>query len=80
MELGYNQKATWKKLHKNLLQQLNQQSPSLFFIFSQLESLDHVADLPIDLRKKRKHEPTCNSHHMGHQILASHFLEKGGYI
>lgn len=33
------QKVTWEKLHKNLLQELNQQASGLLLVFTQLESL-----------------------------------------
>lgn len=46
-------KFTWEKLHKNLLQQLNQQAPSLLFVFSQLASLYNVLHLCIYLKENK---------------------------
>lgn len=43
-------KVTWEKLHKNFLQELNQQTTGLLFIFSQLAPLYDVLHLCIYLR------------------------------
>lgn len=46
-------KVTWKKLDKNLLQELNQQASALLFIFSQLKSLYNVFHLCIHLEENK---------------------------
>lgn len=47
------QEITWKELHKNLLQELNQQASGLLFVFSQLEPLHHVLHLCIHLEQNQ---------------------------
>lgn len=41
---------TWKKLHKDLLQELHQQVSSLLLIISKLEPLLNVLNLSINLK------------------------------
>lgn len=45
-------KVTWEKLHKNLLQKLDQQLTGLLLIFSQLASFYNVMHLCIHLGKE----------------------------
>lgn len=49
-------RVTWKKLYKNLLQELNQQASGFLFIFSKLESFHNVLHLCIHLEEKMEEE------------------------